>query len=80
MPAMNEGHESLWDDTTKLAQIPHLGMRLAREALKEALTTYFCVVYKFSLLASSLQYYYDIYLQTHTYRGKGQPTFVCKLC
>ena len=48
-----------------------------------ALTTYFCVVYKFSLLVRGrLQYYYyfHIYLQTSHIRGKGQPTFVCKLC
>ena len=32
--ACNEGHEPLWDETTKLAQVPHLGMRLAREALE----------------------------------------------
>ena len=32
--ACNEGHDPLWDEGTKLAQVSHLGMRLAREALE----------------------------------------------
>ena len=32
--ACNEGHQLLWKETTRLAQVSHLGMRLAREALE----------------------------------------------
>lgn len=32
--ACKEGHEPLWNQTRKLAQVSHLGMRLAREAIE----------------------------------------------
>ena len=32
--ACNEGHQPLWRETSKLARVSHLGMRLAREALE----------------------------------------------
>ena len=32
--ACNKGHQPLWEERTKLAQVPHLGMRLSREALE----------------------------------------------
>ena len=32
--ACNKGHQPLWEERTNLAQVPHLGMRLSREALE----------------------------------------------
>ena len=32
--ACNKGHHPLWEERTKLAQVPHLGIRLSREALE----------------------------------------------
>ena len=32
--ACQEGHEPSWDEAKSIAEVPHLGMRLIREALK----------------------------------------------
>jgi hypothetical protein len=32
--ACEQSHEPLWNQTKSLAQVPHLGMRLVREALE----------------------------------------------